>query len=129
MSMTASGRWRGGSVGGRHAETPLRLYHSSDMSLIAQVDAADWESWVEDNDATVLDVREQDEWDLGTLPKAVLMSQGDVVARFEEIPKDKPVLCVCRSGGRSSNVAAFLAFNGYEAANLSGGMKALGMQD
>ena len=73
--------------------------------------------------------REPDEWQQGTLPKAVLMSQGDVVARFEEIPKDKPVLCVCRSGGRSSNVAAFLAFNGYEAANLSGGMKALGMQD
>ena len=129
MSMTASGRWRGGSVGGRHAETPISLYHSGDMSLIAQVDAADWESWVKDNDATVLDVREQDEWRLGTLPEAVLMSQGDVVARFEELPKDKPVLCVCRSGGRSSNVAAFLAFNGYDAANLAGGMKALGMQD
>ncbi|HEU4895033.1 MAG TPA: rhodanese-like domain-containing protein [Acidimicrobiia bacterium] len=99
------------------------------MSLIAQVDAADWQSWVEDNDAIVLDVREPDEWQQGTLPEAVLISQGDVVARLDEIPKGKPVLCVCRSGGRSSNVAAFLAFNGYEAANLSGGMKALGMQD
>jgi hypothetical protein len=26
-------------------------------------------------------------------------------------------------------VAAFLSFNGFEAANLAGGMKALGMQD
>jgi rhodanese-related sulfurtransferase len=129
MSMSVSGRWRGGSVGGRHAEFPDTLYHSGHMSLIAQVEAADWESWFKDNDATVLDVREPGEWQQGTLPEAVLMSQGDVVDRLAELPKDKPVLCVCRSGGRSSNVAAFLAFNGYEAANLAGGMKSLGMQD
>jgi rhodanese-related sulfurtransferase len=59
----------------------------------------------------------------------VLISQGDLIARLDELPKDKPVLCVCRSGGRSANVAAFLAFNGYEAANMVGGMKALGLQD
>jgi rhodanese-related sulfurtransferase len=99
------------------------------MSAISQVDAVDWESWVEDNDATVLDVREPDEWQLGTLPGAVLISQGEVVNRMDEVPKDKPVLCVCRSGGRSANVAAFLAFNGYDAANMVGGMFALGMQD
>lgn len=99
------------------------------MSIITQVAADDWESWVKENNATVLDVREPDEWDQGTLPDAVLISQGEIVDRLEELPKDKPLLCVCHSGGRSSNVAAFLAFNGYEVANLSGGMKALGMQD
>lgn len=99
------------------------------MSTFTQVAASDWESWVQENDATVLDVREPDEWALGTLPDAVLLSQGEIVDRMGEIPKEKPVLCVCRSGGRSSNVAAFLAFNGYEVANMSGGMKALGMQD
>jgi rhodanese-related sulfurtransferase len=99
------------------------------MSAISQVDAADWESWTKDNDATVLDVREPDEWQLGTLPGAVLISQGEVVSRMDEVPKDKPVLCVCRSGGRSANVASFLAFNGYDAANMVGGMFALGMQD
>lgn len=99
------------------------------MDPIVQIEAAEWEAWVSDNDATVLDVREIDEWQLGTLPDAVLISQGEIVERLDEVPKDKPVLCVCRSGGRSSNVAAFLAFNGYQVANLSGGMKALGMQD
>lgn len=99
------------------------------MSTLAPVEATDWESWVQENDATVLDVREPHEWDQGTLPGAVLMSQGEIVDRIEELPKDKPILCVCRTGGRSSNVAAFLSFNGYEAANMSGGMKALGMQD
>jgi rhodanese-related sulfurtransferase len=99
------------------------------MRSLTQVDAPDWESWVADNDATVLDVREPYEWELGVLPGAVTISQGEIVDRMNELPKDRPVLCVCRSGARSSNVAAFLDFNGYEAANLSGGMKALGMQD
>lgn len=98
------------------------------MSTFAQVAAADWESWVEDNDATILDVREPHEWKQGTLPEALLISQGQLIERIEELPKDRPVLCVCRSGGRSANVATFLAFNGYEVANMSGGMKALGMQ-
>ena len=96
---------------------------------MTDVPAAEWETWARENDATILDVREPAEWELGTLPSAVLISQGELVDRIAEIPKDRPVLCVCRSGGRSANVAAFLAFNGYEAANMAGGMKALGMQD
>ncbi|HJQ76875.1 MAG TPA: rhodanese-like domain-containing protein [Acidimicrobiia bacterium] len=99
------------------------------MSAVTSVPAGDWETWVEENNGIVLDVREPDEWELGTLPGAVLIPQGEIVSRMDEMPKDRPILCVCRSGGRSSNVAAFLAFNGYESANLSGGMKALGMQD
>lgn len=99
------------------------------MPAFTDVPAAEWETWARDNHPTILDVREPAEWELGTLPSAVLISQGDVIERMGEIPKDRPVLCVCRSGGRSANVATFLAFNGYEAANMSGGMKALGMQD
>ncbi len=99
------------------------------MQEVAQIDARDWEAWVVRHNATVLDIREPDEWELGTLPGAVLISQGELVGRLDEIPKDTPVLCVCRSGSRSANVAAFLAFNGYEVANMAGGMKALGMQN
>lgn len=99
------------------------------VTAITQVPADEWQSWVDENDATVLDVREPVEWDQGTLPGALLIPQGEIVERIDEIPKGRPVLCVCRSGGRSTNVAAFLAFNEYEAANMSGGMKALGMQD
>lgn len=98
------------------------------MNEVAQVAATDWKTWVEENNAIILDVREPNEWELGTLPDAVLISQGEIMERMEEIPEDHPILCVCRSGDRSGNVAAFLAFNGYEAANMAGGMKALGMQ-
>lgn len=99
------------------------------MSGYKEVPAQDWQDWANDNRATILDVREPDEWALGTLPDAVLISQGEIVERMAEVPKDRPVLCVCRSGGRSANVATFLSFNGYEVANMAGGMKALGMQD
>ena len=81
-----------------------------------------------ERDAFVLDVREPGEWAQGTLPGAALISQGEIIDRIDELPTDRPILCVCRTGARSGNVATFLAFNDYEAANMSGGMKALGMQ-
>lgn len=98
------------------------------MKTVPQVNAADWETWVQSNEATILDVREPHEWALGTLPDALLISQRQLMDRIHEIPKDRPVLCVCRSGDRSAHVALFLAFNDFEAANMAGGMKALGMQ-
>ncbi|HEU4321292.1 MAG TPA: rhodanese-like domain-containing protein [Acidimicrobiia bacterium] len=99
------------------------------VSAFTNVPATDWETWVEDNEASILDVREPYEWTLGTLPGAILISQTEIVERMSELPGDRPVLCVCRSGGRSANVATFLSFNGFEAANMAGGMKALGLQD
>lgn len=98
------------------------------MTTFEKLDSGEWKGWVADNDAVVLDVREPNEWALGTLDNSVLIPQGDVVARIDELDKETPVLCVCRSGNRSSNVAMFLAFNGFTVANLEGGLKGLGMQ-
>ena len=106
----------------------LGSLYDSPMNQIESVGPETWESWVAENDAIVLDVREPKEWALGTLPDSVRISQGDIVERLDELDKSQPILCVCRSGGRSDNVAKFLAFNGYEVANLEGGLKGLGMQ-
>ena len=97
------------------------------MRQYESVDATTWEAWVADKGAIVLDVREPKEWALGTIPNAVKISQGDLVGRLDELDKDRAILCVCRTGSRSSNVATFLGFNGYEVANLEGGVKGLGM--
>ena len=78
------------------------------MRRIEQVPAADWQTWVDDKEAILLDVREPAEWRLGTLPGAILMSMGEIVLRQGELPSDKPILCVCRSGNRSNRVAAHL---------------------
>lgn len=98
------------------------------MDGFSNVAADDWEQWVADNDAVVLDVRQPFEWEFGTLPGAVLIQQSELPARLSELPRDRPILCVCRSGARSADVAVFLTYNDYQAANMTGGMKALGMQ-
>lgn len=96
---------------------------------IEAVPAEVWSEWVEANDGVLLDVREPNEWAQGTLPDALLIPVSELMSRMSQIPTDRAVLCVCRSGDRSHQVAAFLKFNGYDGvANMIGGMKALGMQ-
>ena len=100
------------------------------MNQVEQVPSRQWEGWVEDNEAIVLDVREPEEWEQGTLAGATLISMSELIDRIDEIPKDRAILCVCRSGGRSQQVATYLAFSGYQPiANLAGGMHGLGLQD
>ncbi len=79
-------------------------------------------------DAVVLDVREDEEWTAGHIEGAHHVPMGDVPARFEEVARlaDDPagLVVVCRSGGRSARVVAWLAENGVDALNLDGGMGA-----
>ena len=74
--------------------------------------------------AVLLDVREDDEWRLGHAPGAQHIPMGDVPARIGEIDPDKDLFVICHSGGRSHRVALYLQRNGYEAANVDGGMLA-----
>ena len=78
------------------------------------------------DDALILDVREQDEWDAGHAPGAVHIPLGDLPARLEDLPDtDAATLAVaCRGGGRSSRAVAWLNQQGFDVANLDGGMKA-----
>ncbi|MGB0972888.1 MAG: rhodanese-like domain-containing protein [Mycobacterium sp.] len=72
----------------------------------------------------LLDVREDDEWQRGHAPGAQHIPMGDVPARMAEIDSDAELYVICLAGGRSQRVAQYLARNGYEAANIAGGMLA-----
>jgi rhodanese-related sulfurtransferase len=72
---------------------------------------------------TLLDVREPDEWAAGHAPTAVHIPMGEVAGRLAELPADDDVYVVCRSGGRSARVTAYLNANGWNAVNVSGGMQ------
>jgi rhodanese-related sulfurtransferase len=74
--------------------------------------------------AILLDVREQDEWDAGHAPQALHLAMSELNARVEELPRDVRLVCVCHAGGRSSRVAQALNQAGWQAVNLSGGMRA-----
>ncbi|HEX4883454.1 MAG TPA: MBL fold metallo-hydrolase [Casimicrobiaceae bacterium] len=73
----------------------------------------------------ILDVRERDEIDgpLGRLRGATCIPLGELASRTGELPKDKPIVAVCRAGARSAQAVAMLAKAGFaDVANLAGGM-------
>jgi sulfur dioxygenase len=83
--------------------------------------------WLEENLAKVhvLDVRELSEFTgpLGHIRGATLVPLGELAARAKELPKDKPVVAVCRAGSRSAHATAILQKAGIaDVANLPGGM-------
>jgi phage shock protein E len=94
-------------------------------SLPRDVDVQTTAALREQPDVMILDVREQDEWDAGHIPGAVLMPMGQVSDRMSEIPKDKTVIVQCRSGNRSSQVTDFLVQQGFtNVHNMTGGLNA-----
>ena len=93
------------------------------MTEIREVDATTGATLVEQG-AVLLDVREQFEWEGGHAEAAVWIPLGELPDRVAEVPTDGQVVVVCRSGGRSLRAAGFLAQNGIDAVNLTGGMHA-----
>src|ERR1700757_335137 len=57
----------------------------------------------------LLDVREDDEWAAGHAPEAVHVRLSELSARTGEIPRDREVFVICRSGARSAYAAQALA--------------------
>jgi rhodanese-related sulfurtransferase len=82
-----------------------------------------------DGDAVLIDVRQESEWDLGHAPMATLIPLAELPDHLEELPRDRVVVCVCRSGARSLRAATFLQENGYDVRNLTGGMIAWATED
>nr|WP_283139607.1 rhodanese-like domain-containing protein [Rhizohabitans arisaemae] len=74
--------------------------------------------------AYLLDVREHDEWQAGHAPTAVHIPLGELGVRLDEVPKDRGVYLICRSGVRSAHAAAHMAQGGWTAINVEGGMQA-----
>jgi rhodanese-related sulfurtransferase len=79
-------------------------------------------------DAALLDVRESDEWAAGHAPGARHLPMSELTGRLAELPGDDPLYVVCRSGGRSARVVAYLAGQGYPAVNVDGGMQSWSAQ-
>jgi rhodanese-related sulfurtransferase len=72
----------------------------------------------------LIDVRTPEEFDEVRIPGAVLVPLADLPERVEEIPDDRTVYLVCRSGGRSGKACEFLAPSGRDVVNLDGGTMA-----
>ena len=81
-----------------------------------QISQEEAKEMMDTQDVIILDVREQDEYDSGHIPGAVLLPVAtiDEETAAEVIPeKDSTVLVYCRSGNRSKTASSALAELGY----------------
>lgn len=77
------------------------------------------------DDALVLDVREDKEYAAGHIPKAKHIPLGQLGKRMQELDKfkGKPILVTCRSGHRSARACGMLKKAGFETVyNQAGGI-------
>ena len=71
--------------------------------------------------ATVLDVREPDEYRAGHVAGAVLIPLGELPSRLAEVPDADPLFVICAAGGRSLTAARALTERGVPALSVAGG--------
>lgn len=90
------------------------------MTAVPQVDPRDVPA-----DATIIDVREDYEWEGGHATGAKHITLGTLAERLAELPAPgEDFYVICHGGGRSNRAATFLREHGYAAHNIAGGTSA-----
>jgi rhodanese-related sulfurtransferase len=74
--------------------------------------------------ATVVDVREEDEYADGHVAGALHVPLATVPQRVAELPTDGSIFVICAVGGRSARAVQFLRNQGLDATNVAGGTMA-----
>lgn len=104
----------------------INSYVGGMMRGYAAVSPGEAVKMINRDDAVVLDVREDSEYQDGHIINAVhipLSQLGDKTAELEKKYKDRPVIAACRSGHRSGQACSMLKKAGFENIyNLSGGV-------
>jgi rhodanese-related sulfurtransferase len=76
-----------------------------------------------DQGAFILDVRQPEEWAQFHIPGATLIPLGDLPNRLNEVPRDREVVVVCRSGNRSASGRDILLKAGFaRVTSMAGGV-------
>ena len=97
------------------------LLNSPEINIISESDFVE----IQDSDYTLIDVRTQDEFDLGHIDSAINLDfysetfQNDILS----LPKNETIVLYCRTNNRSSKTANILKENGFrEISVLDGGI-------
>ena len=95
--------------------------NSPEINIISESDFVE----IQDSDYTLIDVRTQDEFDLGHIDSAINLDfysetfQNDILS----LPKNETIVLYCRTNNRSSKTANILKENGFkEISVLEGGI-------
>lgn len=78
--------------------------------------------WNEAKDAFILDVRQPFELAVEHIPGAINIPLAELRSRFSELPRDREINVICRSGQRAYYATRILLQHGFKAKNVSGGM-------
>lgn len=73
----------------------------------------------------LIDVRQEEEYfgELGHVPGSRLLTLDMLPAQIQSLSQKKPIIFICRSGGRSANAASLAHAHGYKNVyNMKGGM-------
>jgi len=94
---------------------------SDDATVVREVDMEAFEAaWR--NGATVLDVRNLDEYLEKHVPGAVLVPLPELGGRIDEVPEGRPLYVICAHGSRSRSAAEAMRVQlGWDVLNVSGG--------
>ena len=96
----------------------------SDMAGERDITPEQAEALVRDQDAQLIDVREDQEWDAGRIGGSRHVVLGEVAAQAPTIDQERPVVFYCRVGARSAMAADAFRRAGYEAYSIDGGLEA-----
>ena len=112
---------------------PKQLAHSERVLLHTQIPArqvteiSPQELWKQLHSSTpplVIDVREPREFKQGHIPQAQLIPLQQLLSEKVELPRDRPIVFVCKGGRRCSRAAFAFGNQGYQSLALHGGLLA-----
>ena len=114
-----------GIIGGADGPTSIIVAEKGEKAMYEQITAEEAKKIMDSGEEhIVLDTREQDEYDEGHIPNAILIPYTEIENKAEEriSDKDKLILVYCRSGRRSKIAAESLAKLGYTNVKEFGGI-------
>jgi rhodanese-related sulfurtransferase len=110
-------------IGGRNAAPVSAANAAVQNGLPAEISVREAAA-KRDSGAFVLDVREPYEWAEIHVPGATLIPLGQLAARVAEVPKDREVVVICRSGNRSQEGRNILKRAGFtNVTSVAGGIR------
>ena len=114
-----------GIIGGADGPTSIIVAEKGEKAMYEQITAIDAKKIMDSGEEhIILDTREQNEFDEGHIPGAILIPYTEIENKAEEMlpDKDKLILVYCRSGRRSKIAAESLAKLGYTNVKEFGGI-------
>ena len=96
-----------------------------ESSSVREIEADEVKRRLENGEAlTIIDVREDEEWEAGHIPGATHIQLGSLGHRLDELDSSHELIMVCRSGNRSGYATEQLEAIGFQPVNMLGGMLA-----